>query len=238
MKSQNKEIHCQNCEGRKNSIFCGLGAKGVEFLDRSKNINLYKRGQTLFVEGNPPFGLYCIHSGKLKLTKTNAEGKETIVRLVAEGDVLGHRSLFSETPYQATATVIDGAEICFINKKALMDLMKVDLSLALQLMQRMGRQMGDAEEKVASLAQKNLRERFAELLLVLAESYGEPLAGQKIRLNIKLTREEMASIIGAAPENLIRVVSDFKKRGFLEQAGKALVILDRDKVEEEAKLDH
>ena len=75
-------------------------------ISEHKINNTYKKGQTLFIQGNHPFGIYCISKGNIKLTKTGADGKETIVRIVHGGDILGHRSLFTDDNYSATATAM------------------------------------------------------------------------------------------------------------------------------------
>lgn len=229
-------LNCHTCSGRAKSIFCKLTKESVELLNVSKNENIYKKGQSLFIEGNPPFGLYCLHSGKIKVTKTNAEGRETIIRLVGEGDILGHRSLFSNSPYTASAVILEEATVCFINKQTILELIKKDQALSFEIMSKISLQMGAAEERMASLAQKSQRERFSELLLLLKESYGELQEDGRVRLDIRLTREEMASMIGAASENLIRLVSEFKKDGVVEQEGKTLYLIDIPEIEKRANL--
>lgn len=194
-------------------------------LNSQKNANLYKKGQNLFLEGNPPFGLFCVHSGKVKLTKVSSDGKETIVRLASSGDVLGHRSLFSDSPYSATATVVEDGMICFVSKQTVSDLIKTDPPLAIQIINRLSVQMGQAEERLASMARKSIRERFAETLLLFKESYGVQ-EGERVRLDISLSRDELASIVGAASENIIRLITEFKDDGYIEQEKKTLYLLN------------
>ncbi len=130
-------VSCDNCPGRPKSIFCHLEDKALQELDQSKNANVYKKGQNLFLEGNPPFGLYCLHSGKVKISKTNSEGDETIVRIVHKGDVVGHRSLFSNSPYTASATVIEEGTICFVSKDTIQSLIKMEPQLASEIISRL-----------------------------------------------------------------------------------------------------
>lgn len=96
--------------------------------------------------------------------------------------------------------------------------------------------MGAAEKRLASLAQKSVREKFAELLLLLNESFGIEAEDGSRQLDIKLTREEMASMIGVASENLIRLVTEFKKENLLKQDGKVIYLLDISKIEDLANL--
>lgn len=96
MKTINKNLACENCQSKDKGIFCELEQIALDDVGKHKVMNTYKKGHTLFFQGNPPFGLYCISNGKIKVSKVGNDGKESIVRIAAAGDVLGHRSLFSE----------------------------------------------------------------------------------------------------------------------------------------------
>lgn len=216
---------CSDCNSREQSIFCDLGLEELSSLSEHRVVNLYKKGQTLFIQGNPPYGCYCVSSGKIKISMVGADGKESIVRLAVAGDVVGHRSLFSEQYYSATATAIEDSVVCFYDKKFMLKLIKQKPEVAYRLITKMGRDLGRAEKKVSSLYQKNVQERLAELLLNLKQTYGVQNNG-KWMLDIKLTREEMASMIGTASETLIRFISDFKDNNLIEQRGKTLYLLD------------
>lgn len=231
------QMNCHTCEGRKHGVFCNLSSEGLNELNGDKIANIYKVDQNLFVEGNPPFGLYCLHAGKIKITKTSRSGKETIVRLVKPGEILGHRSLFSDSPYSATATALEDSVVCFVSKATIFKLVKNDPTLAFDIMSSISRQMGAAEERIASLSNKSQKERFAEMLLLLKEAYGES-CNEGIRLNIKLTREEMGSMIGAASENVIRLITEFKKEKLISEMDKNIYILNLDAIEQKANLSY
>ncbi len=231
-----KEIDkCQNCPSKGKGIFCDLDNPELDDLSQHKVTNTYKKGQTLFVQGNHPFGLYCINSGNIKVTKTGADGKETIVRVAQGGDVLGHRSLFTSQFYTATATALEETKVCFIDKKYILKLIEEKPSVSLHVINKLSRDMGAAENKLTSLHQKNVRERLAELLLLIKETHGEE-CDEGIKLNIKLTREEMATMIGTANETLIRFMSEFKDEGLIEQKGKTIILKDEEKIIEWANL--
>ena len=95
--------------------------------------------------------------------------------------------------------------------------------------------MGAAENKLTSLHQKNVRERLAELLLLLEQTHGEDVEEGR-KLNIKLTREEMATMIGTANETLIRFISEFKDEGLIEQKGKTIILTNKEKLADWANL--
>ncbi len=236
MRQSKKSTDCESCSSKEKGVFCDLEKSDLEEVSDNKVTNFYKKGQTLFFQGNPPFGLYCIGEGKVKVSKIGNDGKESIVRVASDGDVLGHRSLFTEQYYTATATALEDSRICFIDKKFIMKAMQKHPSLSFNLISRLSRDLGSAEQKVASLFQKNVRERLAELILVLKESYGVSNEDGSFTLNIKLTREEMASMIGTASETLIRFMSEFKDDGLITQQGKTIIILDEEALVDLANL--
>ena len=236
MKPKNN-IDCEHCEVRGKGIFCEIERLALTQVSDRKVTNVYKKGHTIFFQGNPPFGLYCVNSGKIKVSKIGNDGKESIIRIATGGDVLGHRSLFSDESYTATATVIEDATICFIDKKFIYKCIQDEPSVALNLIQKLSREMGSAEAKAASMSQKNVRERLAELFLILLKTYGVQ-EKNRTKLDIKLTREEIASMVGTANETVIRFISEFKDEGLIEQDGKTIYILEEKKLIEYANLNY
>lgn len=237
MQNSIKNLQCENCQSRDKGVFCDLEKMALHDVSTHKVTNTYKKGQIIFYQGNPPFGLYCINSGKIKITKTGNDGKESIVRLAGAGDVLGHRSLFSNENYTATATAMEDTAVCFLDKKFIYKAIQEQPSIALNIIQKLSVEMGSAEQKSASMFQKNVRERLAELFLTLMKTYGVEENG-RTRLDIKLTREEIASMIGTASETVIRFITEFKDEGLIEQEGKTIYVINEKKLLEFANLNY
>lgn len=230
-----KHFGCDKCASKHKGIFCELEELALADVSHNKVMNTYKKGHDIFLQGNPSYGLYCINSGKIKITKTGPDGKESIVRIASAGDVLGHRSLFSHENFSATATTIEDTTICFIDKKYIYSALKKEPSIALNLIQQLSREMGSAEAKSASLAQKSVKERLCELLLTLKATYGI-VEENRTRLDIKLTREEMASMIGTSVETVIRFMTELKDEGMIAQEGKVIYLIDEQALLEAANL--
>tara|TARA_Y100000296_G_C5077240_1_gene207973 strand:- start:32 stop:748 length:717 start_codon:yes stop_codon:yes gene_type:complete len=230
MISKKIDNSCENCPSVSKGVFCQLAHDELKEVSDHKVTNVYKKGQTLFVQGNHPFGLYCISSGNIKVTKVGNDGKESIVRIASAGDVLGHRSLFTDQYYTATATALEDTKVCFLDKKFIMKVIQENPSVSMNVIEKLSTDMGAAENKLSSLHQKNVRERLAELLLLLKESHGEEQDDGKTLIKLKLTREEMATMIGTANETLIRFMSEFKEEGLIEQVGKQIFIKNEEKL--------
>lgn len=220
---------CANCVSRGEGIFCDMDTPELDEISHHKVNNTYKKGQTLFIQGNHPFGIYCISKGNIKLTKTGVDGKETIVRIAYGGDILGHRSLFTDDNYSATATAMEDTDVCFIDKKFILKIIEKNPSVALSIINKLSRDMGAAEKKLSSLHQKNVRERLAELIISLKATHGVKENG-RWKIDLKLTREEMATMIGTANETLIRFMTEFKDAGIIEQVGKTIFIKNEEEL--------
>ncbi len=238
MKKEQLPHSCEQCQSKEAGIFCHLDHPELVSVSEHKVTNSYKKGQTLFVQGNHPYGLYCISHGNIKLTKIGPDGKESIVRIVTAGDIIGHRSLFTDDHYSATATAMEDSVVCFIDKKFIIKFIQDNPSVSLNIINKLSRDMGIAEKKMTSLHQKNVRERLAELLLSLKASHGYKEQNGRIRIDLKLTREEMATMIGTANETLIRFMSEFKEAGLIEQEGKVLYITNESELLDWANLNY
>ena len=221
--------NCKDCKAKDKGIFCDLSQVALEDVSKHKVMNHYKKGQNIFFQGNPPMGLYCVSTGKIKVTRTGNDGKESIIRIAGSGDVLGHRSLFSKENYEASATVLEDATICFIDKVYIYSALNENPSIALNLIEKLSKDMGSAEKRYSSMYQKNARERLAELLPQFISDYGEK-EKNRIKLNIRLSRDEMASMVGSAHETVIRLLSEFKDEQIIDLEGKNIFVKDVEKL--------
>lgn len=214
---------CHSCETRFASV---LGKAKREFLDEiniQKICNVYKKGQVIFHEGSHPFGVYCINSGKIKLSHLGDDGKEQIIRLLKDGDITGYRALLSGDRYGASAIALEDTHVCFIPKELFLHVLKNDAALAFEMMKLLSDELHRAELQLTHLAQKPVRERLAETLLFIKETYGFEEDG--VTLNVRFSREEIANLVGTATESTIRLLSEFRKDGMVELDGKKIKIL-------------
>ncbi|TND10075.1 MAG: Crp/Fnr family transcriptional regulator [Bacteroidetes bacterium] len=224
MQKKVAQPECEHCQARYKSIFCSIGQDQVHELDTTKHCQHFKKGQVIFSEGSRPHGLYCVNSGKVKLTMLGDEGREQIVHLAKDGDIMGYRALLSNDTYSLTATALEDASVCFIPRSTFFGLVEKNASLSLQLIKLLSSELRSAERQITDLAQKPVRERLAEALLFIKETYGFEADGQT--LNVTMTREEIANIVGTATETVIRLLSDFKTDKLIGLNGKKIKVLD------------
>ncbi|MBF0493053.1 MAG: Crp/Fnr family transcriptional regulator [Deltaproteobacteria bacterium] len=227
---------CKTCSARPVGVFCQLEDLALGELENYKISNTYKKGQVIFYEGNQSLGLYCIFSGRVKLYKSLANGAQQIVRIASPGDLLGYRSLFAGECYHASAEAMENAQICYIDSNAFFSVLSKNPDLALSLFKKISRELRVAENLAISITHKTARERMAELLLMLKEAYGTPVK-KGVQIVLKLSRQEMAEMIGTTQETSIRLLSEFKKEGIIEVQERSITLCDMEALLDAASMD-
>ncbi len=218
---------CETCNARPTSYFSDIERCDLLDLSLNKTYNVYKKGQTIFYEGRMPLGVYCLHQGKTKIAKNGISGKEQIVRFVMPGDLIGFRALIGGREYSASATTLEDSVICFISKRNFLDLLKKYPDINHCLMVSLSRMLEEAENRLTSIAQKPVRERLAESLLILNNVFNiqNQKAGEK-NYTICLSRDDLANIVGTATETVIRLLSEFKEDKLVSSNGRSITLLD------------
>ncbi len=215
---------CQHCALESASLFRHLTSDEVAKVNFEKDFREYSRGDILYHEGNRISGFYCINSGIIKVYKTGFDGKEQIIRFAKAGDIIAYRSVLSNEVACTSAKVIEDCRVCFLPSEILTSLVKTNSAFALELLKLACHELGEANSFITDIAQKTVRERLAEILLLLVTDFG---LDEQDYLKISLTREELANIVGTATESVIRLLSEFKSDRLVELNGRKIRIMNR-----------
>ena len=193
----------------------------------AKQTQFFNKGETLFEEGKAVEGVFFIESGTAKLFKVGFTKKEQILRFIKEGDIVGYRSLLVGEPFQATAEAMSDLQAIFIPSEVFLHLVEVDSQLSYGMLQKICFELGESANIVTLLAQKTVRERLAEVLLMLEQKLGTDAEGF---IKISLTREDIANLIGTATESAIRLISEFKQDKYIEVEGRNIKVINHEKL--------
>lgn len=186
-----------------------------------------KKGDAIFEEGESVNGVFCVKEGVCKMTKLSPNGKDQIVKLAKKGELLGQRSLISDEPANLSAIALEDMEICFIPKSEVIQFFNKNNQFSMNVMKTICGDLKEADDLMVGMAQKSVKARLAFTLLNLEETFG---TNDDHSLKIQLSRDELASIIGTATESCIRLLSDFNKLELISLKGKAIAILDKNKL--------
>ena len=223
---------CEQCIAREFSSLKALSKDELLKISDCKTSLIVKKGDVIFEEGENVNGIYCIKDGICKLTKLSANGKDHIVKLVSKGELLGHRSMISDEPVNLSAVALEDMEVCFIPKTEVMGFFDKNNQFSMNVMRSICGDLKEADDHMVNLAQKTVKERLAETLLYLSDTFGK---NEDNSLKVQLSRDELASMIGTATESCIRLLSDFKKLDLIELNGKKIILKDINKLKKMAE---
>lgn len=223
---------CEQCIVREFSSLKALNKEELIRMAECKSSYTIKKGEPIFEEGESVNGIYCVKDGVCKLSKLSANGKDQIVKLVKSGELLGQRSLISDEPTNLSAVALEDMEVCFIPKSDIMGFFNENNQFSMNVMKTICSDLKEADDHMVSMAQKNVKERLAETLLYLEDTFGKNEDGT---LHIQLSREELAGMIGTATESCIRLLSELNKNGYIDLIGKKIAIIDHNKLKRMAE---
>jgi len=218
---------CEQCIVREFSALKALTKDELITMSQCKTAKTIKKGEPIFVEGENLKGVFCVRDGVGKMTKLSPNGKDQIVKLARKGELLGQRSLISDEPANLSAIAVEDMEVCFIPKSEIIGFFNKNNSFSMNVMKSICGDLKEADDTLVNLAQKSVKERLAQTLLYLEETFGI-LDDKSLRL--QLSRDDIASIIGTATESCIRLLSEFKKLGLIDLQGKKITILHHEKL--------
>jgi CRP-like cAMP-binding protein len=186
-----------------------------------------KKGEAIFTEGENVQGIFCIKDGVCKMTKLSPNGNEQIVKLITKGELLGQRSMISEEPVNLSAVALEDMQVCFIPKTEVMKFFNENNSFSMNVMRTICGDLKEADDHLVAMAQKSVKQRLAETLIYLHDTFG---LNEDKSLKIKLSREELAGMIGTATESCIRLLSEFNKSGLIALSGKKIILTNIEKL--------
>ena len=218
---------CEQCIVRQFSSLKALNKEELLRMAECKTSYTIKKGEPIFEEGEVTNGIYCIKDGVCKLSKLSDNGKDQIVKLVKPGELLGQRSMISDEPANLCAVALEDMEVCFIPKSEVMQFFTQNNQFSMNVMKTICEDLKGADDHMVNMAQKTVRQRLAETLIYLEETFGKNEDGS---LHIQLSREELAGMIGTATESCIRLLSELNKSDYIELTGKKITLLDKNKL--------
>lgn len=209
-------------------FFKGVSNSVLKKICEKLSENKFRRGQYLYWEGDPSDRLYVIREGKVKITKCSSAGKEMVLEIVSAGEICGGSAIFSHAPL-ASARAVEHVSAYSLSKKDFVQLLRNHNNLAIHFIMYLGEKLMQTHEMMLSLATSKVEKRIAALLMGLCEKHGSAVP-QGIRINLRLTRQDIADIVGTTVETAIRVMSRFRKQGILTTESKHIVITSKDKL--------
>jgi len=210
-------------------ILTDLPPDDFELLTANKSEQAYKKSEIIFREGAYPSGIFYITNGKVKKYKVDKEGREQIIYVANTGELIGYHAILSEDRYPDSAAMLEDGAIAFIPKEDFLQTLQQSPILNHRLLKTLSHEFAVLANSLTLFAQKSVRERLALQLIVMREKYKVNFqAGMPVEIN--MSRDDLASLVGTVRENVVRVLTEFKEDGILETKGRKIIVHDVNKL--------
>ena len=199
-------------------------------LDRLTKETSYPAQAILFMEGQSSQGVMMIVSGRVKLSTAAADGRTVIVRIAGPGEVLGLSAAVVGRPCELTAEALETTRIKIIARESFKQWLRAHPELAFRVAQELAEEYNHTCHQLRTmLLAHTATQRLARTLLQLVRNAGP---GPEVRVELALTHQEIAEMIGVSRETVTRLLSSFRHKGFIEMEGSTLVVRDPEALRE------
>lgn len=202
-------------------LFKGLSEELLHRVSRISREKTFKRGETIFFEGDEATGFYMVSSGKVKIFKMSMDGREQILHIYGPGEPFGEVPVFHGQPFPANAVSMSNSTLLFFPREEFVDLVRDTPTLALSMLAMLSLRLRRFAAQVESLSLKEVPGRLAAHLVYLTE---EQKRIDKVVLDIP--KGQLASLLGTSPETLSRIFAKMSEEGVIQVDGKTIALLD------------
>lgn len=218
MKKSERHCDTKSCFLCRNSV-----PDWLPFIEAQRKNFFFKKGETIFTEGQTVTGIYFLYAGKVKVHKQWNDEKEIIIRFVKKGDILGHRGFGNTTTYPVSATALEETTLCYVDNAFFMSTLKLNHELTFKLMNFYAAELHDAELRMRDLVHMDTKGRVSDALLMMQEQFGVDAEGY---IDLNIVRQDLSSFVGATYETVFRIMNELIKVKAIAVSGKRIKILN------------
>lgn len=210
---------------KKIPIFSKLSEDVLLNILKLQVVKIYKKGSVIFHEYDKGDAFFFVKSGKVKIFKTSFDGRDITLNILEEGSIFAEVTLFNDINYPATAMVLEESEIGMILNKDIEKLILKNTSLALQIIKLLNKRLYKSQSTIKDMAFSDTFVRVTNVLIDLSSSHGI-VTNNGIEINMNITRQDIADMVGTTRETVSRIIADLKRDGFIETNSKKIIIID------------
>lgn len=192
----------------------------------------YKQKMYVFMQDDPLDRVFFIHTGKIKIYKTDFSGKEQIVSILEPGEMFPHAGFFRQGNFPAHAEVMEDASLIVVPIDQFEETLLSFPELCIKLFKVLGEKIVDLQGRLEAQVLHNTYEQIVLLLLRLCKSNGEKI-GSHYQLTTQFTNRELANMIGTSRETVSRTMNQLKKKGYINQCDEGYYLIDKDALQQE-----
>ncbi|MCL6477789.1 MAG: Crp/Fnr family transcriptional regulator [Peptococcaceae bacterium] len=210
---------------RKIPLFSYLDDRQLAEIDGLIMERSYQKGRIIFVEGEPGEAVFFLKTGRVKISKQAEDGREQILHFIHPGEIFAEVVLFDGGPYPATAEAVEDSKMGLIRNADMERITLDNPGIALGMLKIMSRRLRMAQRQINELALMDTSRRLASTLLFLAAEQGVACE-RGTAIDMSLTNQDLASMIGTSRETANRVLSDMRRQKAVQVDKKKIIITD------------
>ncbi len=211
--------------------FSGLSkAEASELVSLCRTVQ-YKKGRTVFSENSEGDEVYMIDAGRVKITTHTPQGRTKILGILQEGDFLGEMAVFDPGPRTATAFIHEDASIIVLARSDFLDFLGENPGVSMKIMKALCRRLREANDEIRNFTFYDQPGRLAHMLMSLLKKFPGGKPGEEF-IDLKLTHQDLADMLGIARESVTKMVSTLKREGAIDVRDHTLFITDVSALEE------
>jgi len=200
-------------------IFAGLGSRELGALAHVARAVRVAARKEVFHKGDRGAQLYVVARGSVKALTTSADGDDVVFSIMGPGEVFGEVALLSENERTATIVAVDACELLVLDRRDFLAFLKSHPDAAIQMLGLLAERLRRLSELVEDTQFLNLPARLAKKLGALAARYGAPAEGGGIRIDLKLSQEELGDLVGATREAVNKQLRAWTAEGLAQMDG-------------------
>lgn len=197
---------------RRVPLFSLLTVAQAEVISGAVIKRRFKRGEALVEQGQKSNALFILLTGRARVMASDSRGREVILATLAQGDYLGEMSIIDNEPHSATVRAEVQTDVLMLGRAEFARCLTENASMSLVVMRGLVKRLRHADRKIESLALLDVYGRVAHALL----DFAVPDAQGQLVIKDKISRQDLAKMVGASREMVSRVMKDLEERGFIE----------------------
>lgn len=205
------------------NLFKGLSPEEMMSMAKMVDEKSFRKKERVYLPGQPGQSIYLIKKGVVKISKINPDGRELTLAFLKPGEIFGELEAMGEATRDTQAEAHSDLFICILRREDLMQMMEMKPKLGIQLSKLIGFRRKIIENRLENLIFRSIPQRLASLLIELTHEFGEP-AGSAIKINLPLTHQDLANLIGSARPTLSDALTDFQSKGWIDAVGKIITV--------------
>jgi len=223
--SNNSALQCAVCLAGNTHLLRGQVDNIVADSNMRKKKMTFKKGQPIFLEGDPCDGIYCLKQGVVAIRKYGSDGTSAVMKLIFPGQNFGYRSVLFDKAHKTSAEAMTPVSLCMLNKYDVKSILDQNVKARQDLIDLIEQDLDAMEEKLLLTVTKTIRSRFAYLLFTMSKHI-EPEAN-RITFSLPVSKKDISAITGITVESLSRLLKKFKALNLIEEQKGVITILDR-----------